>query len=84
MGSVGVIISSVLVERLGLLIADPICSLFIATLILISVFPLLKDSAAILMLATPNHIHVTETLQKVLGLRKKWGREGEKVVPNVE
>ena len=65
MGSVGVIISSILIEQFGWFIADPICSLFIALLILISVLPLLRDSAEILLLATPNHKKVRTTLDKV-------------------
>jgi zinc transporter 5/7 len=65
MGSVGVIISSILVEQFGWFIADPICSLFIAILILISVLPLLKDSAEILLLAMPRHREIRTTLDKV-------------------
>ena len=65
MGSVGVIISSILVEQFGWFIADPICSLFIALLILISVIPLLKDSAEILLLATPKYREIRTTLDKV-------------------
>ncbi|TRY91874.1 hypothetical protein DNTS_017673 [Danionella cerebrum] len=47
LGSVGVIISTVLIKQFGWLIADPICSLFIATLIFLSVIPLLKDACEI-------------------------------------
>ena len=65
MGSVGVIISSILIEQLGWLIADPICSLFISILIIISVIPLLKSCASSLMLSTPNHTHVKEAIDKV-------------------
>ena len=65
MGSVGVIISTILIEQFGWFIADPICSLFIAILILISVIPLLKDSAELLLLATPNHRAIQTTLDKV-------------------
>jgi len=65
MGSVGVIISSVLVEQFGWLIADPICSLFIATLIFISVLPLLRESAEILLMATPKHKAIHAAIQKV-------------------
>lgn len=65
MGSVGVIISSLLIQQFGWYIADPICSLFIATLILISVLPLLKESAEILLLATPSHRTIQKTLTKV-------------------
>ena len=35
LGSVGVIISSVLIERFGWMMADPVCSMFIAILIMI-------------------------------------------------
>ena len=65
MGSVGVIVSSVLIESFGLLIADPICSLFIAILIFISVLPLLKDSIEILLLATPRQSAISTALNKV-------------------
>ncbi|XP_014879712.1 proton-coupled zinc antiporter SLC30A5 [Poecilia latipinna] len=53
LGSVGVIISTILIRQFGWLIADPICSLFIATLIFLSVIPLLKDACEVLLLRTP-------------------------------
>jgi len=53
LGSVGVIVSSVLIEQFGWYIADPICSVFIAVLIFVSVLPLLKNSAVVLLLRTP-------------------------------
>ena len=53
LGSMGVIVSSVLVKYFDLYIADPICSLLISILIILSVVPLLKDSAYILLLGTP-------------------------------
>lgn len=65
MGSIGVIISSILVQQFGWFIADPVCSLFIAILILISVIPLLKQSAEVLLLATPNHTSLDSALEKV-------------------
>ncbi len=65
MGSVGVIISTLLIQQFGWYIADPICSIFIAVLIFISVLPLLRDSAEILLLATPNHQILHKTLNKV-------------------
>ena len=71
MGSVGVIISTLLMENFGWLIADPICSLFIATLILVSVVPLLRESAAILLLATPGHKQLYAALDKVSGGTKQ-------------
>ena len=56
LGSVGVIISTFLIETFGWKIADPICSLFIATLIFVSVMPLVKETALILLLRTPPDI----------------------------
>jgi zinc transporter 5/7 len=53
LGSVGVIVSSMLVEWYGLRIADPICSLVISLLIFSSVIPLLKESGSILLQANP-------------------------------
>lgn len=53
LGSVGVIVSSVLIEQFGWYIADPVCSIFIAVLIFMSVLPLLKNSALVLLLRTP-------------------------------
>jgi solute carrier family 30 (zinc transporter), member 5/7 len=54
MGSVGVIISSFLLQQFGWFIADPLCSMFIAIMIFLSVRPLIKHSAMVLMLRTPN------------------------------
>ncbi|KAJ8672969.1 hypothetical protein QAD02_004230 [Eretmocerus hayati] len=54
LGSVGVIISAVLMQMFGWLIADPICSMFIAILIFLSVLPLLKESVNILMQRQPS------------------------------
>lgn len=53
LGSVGVMISAILMNQFGWLIADPICSIFIAILISISVYPLLRDSTYILLQRIP-------------------------------
>lgn len=53
LGSVGVIISTILIQQFGWLIADPLCSLFIATLIFLSVIPLIKDACQVLLLRLP-------------------------------
>ncbi|XP_039904329.1 zinc transporter 7 isoform X1 [Simochromis diagramma] len=53
LGSVGVIISALLMQKYDLMIADPICSMLIAILIGVSVVPLLKESIGILMQRTP-------------------------------
>ncbi|XP_022333860.2 proton-coupled zinc antiporter SLC30A5-like isoform X1 [Crassostrea virginica] len=70
LGSVGVIISSLLIENFGWNIADPICSLFIATMILLSVFPLLRETSVILLLRTPSDLEteIPELLQKIMSI----------------
>ncbi|KAG0279295.1 putative zinc transporter msc2 [Linnemannia exigua] len=55
LGSVGVIISTLLIDWFGWTGFDPIASMFIAILIFLSVIPLIKDSAAVLMLEVPDH-----------------------------
>ncbi|XP_071488733.1 proton-coupled zinc antiporter SLC30A5-like [Diadema antillarum] len=71
MGSVGVIISAFLVENFGLLVADPICSIFISIMILISVGPLLRDTAAILLQRIPPELEsgLNECLFKVRSIQ---------------
>lgn len=68
MGSVGVIVSSILIENFGWNIADPICSVFIAALILLSVLPLLKETSCILLQRSPMHADklIKDCLERVL------------------
>jgi zinc transporter 5/7 len=53
LGSVSVIISSILIWQFGWNRVDPICSLLISILIFLSVIPLLKSSVSVLMQTTP-------------------------------
>ncbi|KAI4387251.1 hypothetical protein MLD38_005096 [Melastoma candidum] len=53
MGSVGVVISTLLIKYKGRLIADPASSIFISIMIISSVFPLLRNSAEILLQRLP-------------------------------
>lgn len=55
LGSVGVIISSLIIKYKGWLMADPVCSLFIAALIIVSVWPLLQQTSRTLTLQSPFH-----------------------------
>ncbi|RNA16686.1 Zinc transporter 5, partial [Brachionus plicatilis] len=55
LGSVGVIISSFLIQQFGWYIADPLCSLCISIMIFLSVLPLLKHSSSVLLLRTPEN-----------------------------
>lgn len=70
LGSIGVIVSTILIEQFGWFIADPLCSLFIAILIFLSVIPLIKDACQVLLLRLPpeceKELHLA--LEKVLCL----------------
>lgn len=70
LGSVGVILSAVLMQMFGWMIADPICSIFIALLIILSVLSLIKDSIVILMQRQPYGLDnvLPQCYQKVVGL----------------
>ncbi|KAM6469526.1 proton-coupled zinc antiporter SLC30A5 [Liasis olivaceus] len=73
LGSVGVIISTILIQQFGWLIADPLCSLFIATLIFLSVIPLIKDACQVLLLRLPREhekdLHMAlEKIQNIDGV----------------
>jgi len=75
LGSVGVIISAILMHLFGWFIADPICSIFIAILIAISVYGLVAESMAILMQRSPKQLdnHLTDCYQKVMQLEGVQG-----------
>lgn len=68
LGSLGVIISSLLIEYKGWFVADPICSFLISLLILSSVYPLLKITASTLLLTVPSETTAAfqDTLNRVL------------------
>lgn len=70
LGSVGVMISAVLMNQFGWMIADPLCSLFIAILIAISVYPLLRDAVYILMQRIPVDLEdkLPESLHRIRSL----------------
>jgi len=70
LGSVGVIISSFFIQQYNWYIADPICSIFIAIMIFLSVLPLLKQSSHVLLLRTPNDLESSlhDALVKVLSV----------------
>ncbi|XP_073051667.1 uncharacterized protein [Primulina eburnea] len=70
LGSVGVVISTLLIKYKGWLVADPACSIFISSLIVLSVIPLLRNSAEILMQRVPRFYEheLKEALNKVMKL----------------
>ncbi|XP_055377792.1 zinc transporter 7 [Condylostylus longicornis] len=70
LGSVGVIVSAVLMQMFGWMIADPICSIFIGVLIALSVLSLIKESVMVLMQRQPVGLDraLPQCYQKVTGL----------------
>jgi len=70
LGSAGVIVSAILMWAFGWMIADPICSIFIAVLIALSVFSLVSDSMSILMQRSPKSLDnsLPDCYQKVMQL----------------
>lgn len=56
LGSVGVIVSAILMQTFGWMIADPICSICISLLIILSVYSLISDSVGILMQRQPKEL----------------------------
>lgn len=70
LGSVGVIISAVLMQMFGWMITDPICSMVIAVLIIINVLPMIKQSVVVLMQRQPESLDhaLTQCYNKVTQL----------------
>jgi len=75
LGSVAVIISSVLIQLFGWTLADPICSFLLSILIFSSVIPLLCHSAYTLLLRTPQKIlpKLSTALSKVRSIEGVTG-----------
>lgn len=75
LGSVGVIVSAILMWAFDWMIADPICSIFIAILIAISVWGLIKESVQILMQRQPQGLdfQLPEACSKVSQLQGVQG-----------
>lgn len=67
LGSVGVIFSSLLIQLFGWKWADPLCSIFIALLTLVSIYPLLISSGKVLLQRSPANIdgHLNSMLREV-------------------
>ena len=75
MGSVGVVISTLLIKYKGWQVADPACSIFISVLIVSSVIPLLRNSAEILLQRVPrvNELDLKDALKNVMKIRGVCG-----------
>lgn len=75
LGSVGVIISAVLMHLFGWMRADPICSIFIALLIALSVIGLIRESISVLMQRQPPAIdhQLPQCYKRIMGLAGVYG-----------
>ena len=65
LGSVGVVISGILIWTLGWTLADPIASVIIAILILVSSWRLMKKVVHVLLEGTPEHVDVYQLCSKL-------------------
>ncbi|GAQ90907.1 Cation efflux family protein [Klebsormidium nitens] len=78
LGSVGVIISTALIQYCGWVLADPVCSIFISLLIVSSVIPLLQTTGELLLQRVPaslerdvqTHLGTVDDMEGVLSCRK--------------
>eukprot|EP01120_Amphizonella_sp_Union-15-10_P013379 TRINITY_DN6196_c0_g1_i2.p1 TRINITY_DN6196_c0_g1~~TRINITY_DN6196_c0_g1_i2.p1 ORF type:complete len:689 (-),score=110.12 TRINITY_DN6196_c0_g1_i2:52-2118(-) len=59
LGSVGVIISSLLIDHFGWIRSDPLCSLILSIIIFLSIRPLLSSTAKVLLQRTPERLEKT-------------------------
>ncbi|KAM7511419.1 hypothetical protein LguiB_010294 [Lonicera macranthoides] len=75
MGSVGVVLSTLLIQYKGWLAADPACSIFISILIVSSVIPLLRNSGEILLQRVPraHEQDLNEALKDVMKIKGVQG-----------
>jgi zinc transporter 5/7 len=93
LGSAGVIVSTLLIQWFGWTGFDPIASLFIAILIIMSVIPLIRQSASVLMLELSDDVvnQVEGTVEEVRRLEgvtgicnyRFWPNEAETVVGSI-
>jgi cobalt-zinc-cadmium efflux system protein len=70
LGSVAALISGAVIFFTGWALIDPILSIFISILIIISSFTLLRESLLVLMEAVPVHLDVTEIGQSMARVSK--------------
>jgi len=73
LGSVGAIVAGVVILWTGWYWADPVTSVIIGCLILLSSFSLVRESVDILMQATPRHLDLAEvqqTLEAITGVAR--------------
>lgn len=77
LGSVGVVISTLLIKYKGWMLTDPACSIFISLLIISTVIPLLRNSAEVILQRIPRAAEraVDEVLKQVEHLEGVCGQQ---------
>jgi len=72
--SIGVLISSLLIKFFGdsFKVADPICTLVFACIVVITTFSVLKDTLAILLEGTPANIDYDSVYQDLLNIKEVY------------
>ena len=65
LGSVGALIAGIAVLTAGWTIADPLISVLIAALVLVSAWRLVKESTDVLLEATPRHIALSDVHERI-------------------
>jgi cobalt-zinc-cadmium efflux system protein len=65
LGSVGALLAGVIILTLGWTLADPLISVLIGTLVLVSAWRLVKESADVLLEAAPAHIALADVHDRI-------------------
>ena len=65
LGSVGALAAGVFVLAFGWMLADPLISVLIGTLVLVSAWRLVKESSDVLLEATPRHIALADVHDRI-------------------
>lgn len=69
LGSVGAIVSGLVVWKWGWTIADPVVSVIVCLLIIYSSWKLIRESVNILLEGTPSHINVQSVIQSMQSVK---------------
>jgi cobalt-zinc-cadmium efflux system protein len=68
LGSVGAIAAGIIILTTGWVLADPLISVLIGTLVLVSAWRLVKESSDVLLEATPAHIAMSEVHDRIVSV----------------
>ncbi|KAI1711820.1 cation efflux family domain-containing protein [Ditylenchus destructor] len=66
--SIGVLIAALIIKFTGFEMADPICTFLFGILVLMTTAPVMKDTIAILMEATPSHLNMSKVCSDLMSI----------------